>query len=58
MRLLADCLDNALKKEQEIPKIILQCLEILTGEDYSLLNNNFKKKMRSREDIMKDYGLA
>lgn len=55
--LLAECLDNAIKTEQAIPKIINEVISKLLGGsafDFSFSEN---KKMRSREEIMKDYGL-
>lgn len=57
MYLLSKCLENAVKKEQEIPNIILECINMLTGKSYSLFNKKINKNMRSAEDIMKDYGL-
>ena len=57
MYLLSKCLENAVKKEQEIPNIILECINMLTGKSISLSNLKLNKKMRSAEDIMKDYGL-
>jgi len=55
---LANCLENAVKKEQEIPNIILQCINLLKGKTYPLNNvENIHKKMRSSEEILKDYGL-
>lgn len=55
--LLSKCLENAVKKEQEIPNIILQCINMIKGNSYSLNDIEHKKKMRSSEDILKDYGL-
>lgn len=55
--LLAKCLENAVKKEQEIPKIILECFNLLRGNTSSLFSQKINKKMRSKEDIEKDYGL-
>lgn len=57
MYLLAKCLENAVKKEQEIPNLILECINAITDKSYSLGNLKINKKMRSAEDIMKDYGL-
>lgn len=55
--LLTKCLENAVKKEQEIPNLILECLSQLTNKSYSLSKFNSNKKMRSADDIKKDYGL-
>ena len=56
MKLLSQCLDNAVKKEQEIPNIILECLNILKDKNYSLTSAPYlNKKMRSAKDILKDY---
>lgn len=53
--LFVDCLEHAVYKENEIPRLI----EIIFNK---IQNNNvistFNKKMRSAEDIMKDYGLS
>lgn len=58
MKLLSQCLDNAVKKEQEIPKIILEILNALTDKNYSISSmDSFNKKMRSAKDILKDYGM-
>ncbi len=58
MLLLSQCLDNAVKKEQEIPKIILEIINALTNKNYSLeAMNSLNKHMRSAEEIMKDYGM-
>ena len=46
-----------MKKEQEIPNIILQCINMIKGNSYSLNDIEHKKKMRSSKDILKDYGL-
>lgn len=58
MRLLSQCLDNAVKKEQEIPNIILEVVNALTDKNYSLSSmNSLNKHMRSAKDILKDYGM-
>ena len=58
MSLLSDCLYNAVKKEQEIPNIILEVINALTDKNYSLsAMNSLSKHMRSAKDIMKDYGM-
>ena len=43
----------------EIPKIILECLNHLTGNKITFPNyfKEDRKVMRSREEILKDYGL-
>lgn len=57
IELVSKCLENAVKKEQEIPNLILECLNALTEKDFSLNSLRFNKKMRSAEDILKDYDL-
>lgn len=57
MILLVNCLENAVKKEQEIPKLILECINMITDKNYSISKLEDNKKMRSAEEIMKDYGL-
>lgn len=58
MKLLSQCLDNAVKKEQEIPNIILEIINALADKNYSISRmNSFNKKMRSAKEILKDYGL-
>lgn len=54
---VAECLEHSVKKEQELPKFIINCLKELlhqTETDFSTFEN---KKMRSSEDILRDYGL-
>lgn len=55
--LLSKCLENAVKKEQEIPNIILECINAIKGSSYSLSDIKHNKKMRSSDEILKDYGL-
>ena len=56
--MLSQCLDNAVKKEQEIPKLILEIINALTDKNYSLSSmKSINKKMRSKEEIYKDYGM-
>lgn len=58
MRLLANCLENAVNKEQELPKMVLKCFEVLvTGDSSSFFNEEKNKKMRTSEDILKDFGM-
>lgn len=56
--LLSKCLDNALKKELELPKLINEIVKTLTGESFVKELDPPTKKMRSAEDILKDYGLG
>lgn len=57
-KLLSQCLDNAVKKEQEIPKLILEIINALTDKNYSISSmKSINKKMRSKEEIYKDYGM-
>lgn len=58
--LLADCLDNAVKKESELPKLINEIVKKVSHEKTFIphFDNHPKKKMRSAEEIMKDYGLG
>ena len=59
--LLSDCLENAIKKETEIPRLIFECYNQLIGKKgfTNSFDNAFnsRKKMRTREEILKDYGL-
>ena len=53
--LLIECLKHSLDKENELPKLFNMVLDYING------NKNIEpinKKMRSAEEIMKDYGLA
>lgn len=58
--LLGECLDNGIKKETELPKLINEIVKKLSHEKSFVpqLEQKPKKKMRSAEDIMKDYGLG
>lgn len=49
-----------LKKETELPKLINEIVKKLSHEKTFVpqLEQKPKKKMRSAEDIMKDYGLG
>jgi len=51
------CLERAIKKEVEIPNILFECMKMITGESPIPDFKQITKKMRSREDILKDYGL-
>lgn len=58
--LLGQCLDNAVKKETELPKLINEIVKKLSNKSSFVpqLEHKPKKKMRSAEEIMKDYGLG
>lgn len=56
--LLSKCLENAVKKENELPKLILECLNYISGKPLSLSNFGTNKKMRSSKEILSDYGLS
>lgn len=51
--LLLECLENGLKKEQQIPKLINTIFKQISGEP----EFEEPKKMRSAEDIARDYGI-
>ena len=53
---MVDCLQYAVNKEQEIPRIISMIFDNLKGEKESIITT-FNKKMRTAKEIMKDYGL-
>lgn len=53
--LCVDCLECALDKENQIPKIISMIFDMITNKTKI---GTFNKKMRSAEEIMKDYGLG
>ncbi len=56
--LLAECLENGLKKENEIPKLINEVVKKISGSDTFIPQfETPKRKMRSAEEINKDYGL-
>lgn len=52
---MVDCLEHAVDKENEIPKIINMIYDKLNKSPEAI--QSFNKKMRSAEEIMKDYGL-
>lgn len=56
--LLSNCLDNAVKKETELPKLINEIVKQLSGSSFIPQFDPPAKKMRSAEDILKDYGLG
>jgi hypothetical protein len=53
--LFVDCLEYAVHKENEIPRIIQMVYDKLFDNESISFNSN--KIMRKAEDIMKDYGL-
>lgn len=53
--LFVDCLEHAVYKENEIPRLIEIIFNKIQNND---VIDTFNKKMRSAEDIMKDYGLS
>lgn len=54
---MVDCLMYAAKKENEIPKIINMIFEKISNNSHEVIQQ-FNKKMRSSEEILKDYGLG
>lgn len=52
---MVDCLEHAVNKENEIPRIINMIYDSLNKNPESI--QSFNKNMRSAEEIMKDYGL-
>jgi len=56
--LLSKCLENAIKKETELPKLINEIVKNITGKSFVKEFDPPTKKMRSAEEIMKDYGLG
>lgn len=56
---MSQCLENAMKKETELPKLINEIVKEITGKSAFIPQfETPKKKMRSAEEIMKDYGLG
>lgn len=53
--LFVDCLEYAINKDNEIPRLIEIIFNKIQNND---VIDTFNKKMRSAEDIMKDYGLS
>jgi len=56
---LSNCLKNSIENELKIPKLIQKYIDQMLGKETSISNDDFEinKKMRSAEEIMKDYGL-
>lgn len=55
--LLVQCLENSIEKEQAIPKLIDEIIATIFHHSPTFNSVSKNKKMRSREEIMKDYGL-
>lgn len=57
---MGKCLDNAIKKETELPKLINEIVKKISNKKTFVpqLEQKPKRKMRSAEEIMKDYGLG
>lgn len=53
---MVDCLNYAVNKENEIPRLIEIIFDKLNGKSNDIIQS-FNKKMRTKEEIMKDYGL-
>ncbi len=53
---MVDCLEYAIKKENEIPRLIEIIFDKLNVKNNENIQS-FNKKMRSASEIMKDYGL-
>ena len=53
---MIDCLQYAVNKEQEIPRMISIIFDSLIGEKDKIIGT-FNKKMRTAKEIMQDYGL-
>ena len=52
---MVDCLEYAVYKENEIPRIIDTVFNMLSNKTGEF--GTFNKHMRSAQEIMKDYGL-
>ena len=52
---MVDCLEHAIDKENEIPRIINIIYDTLNKNPEAI--QSFNQNMRSAEEIMKDYGL-
>ena len=52
--LFIDCLNHAITKENEIPKLINKVFEHLSNKTQF---KSLKKKMKSAEELLKEYGL-
>ena len=55
--LLNNCINYGIKKEQEIPKLIYEIFKYISVETSELEAEPINKHMRSREEILKDYGM-
>ena len=56
---MTQCLDNGVKKELELPKLINEIIKKLSGSSSFIPHfDPPPKKMRSAEEILKDYGLG
>lgn len=56
---MAKCLENAIKKENEIPLLINEIVKKVSGGSSFIPQfEKPSKKMRSADDILKDYGLG
>lgn len=53
---MVDCLEYAVNKQNEIPRIIDFVFDKIFGKNTDNIPI-FNKKMRSAEEILKDYGL-
>ena len=57
--LFVKCLENGIKKENELPKLINEIVkELSTNDTFVPQFEKPVKKMRSAEEILKDYGLG
>jgi hypothetical protein len=57
--LFVKCLENAIKKENELPKLINEIVKEISNKDTFVPQfDKPVKKMRSAEEILKDYGLG
>ncbi len=54
--LFVDCLEHAINKENEIPRLIKTFIDKFEKGENPI--GTFNKKMRSAEEIMKDYGIG
>lgn len=54
---MVDCLEYVVEKENEIPKIIDLIFKNLGNNNHNFIQQ-INKKMRSEQEILKDYGLS
>lgn len=54
---MVDCLKHAVDKENEIPQLIDIIFKKISGNSQNVIQD-FNQKMRSSEEILKDYGLG